>query len=120
MVKEYLQRNDLAREDLRHLLEAGDKVWVKQRIPGKLQARAEGPCVFLKYTGDNHLGAEVMDTRGQLREVAVANLLPYRGSPEEAAPTRVWDLPAELASSEPGEAAAAGWAGFQPRGAEVS
>ncbi len=64
MVKEYLQRTDLAQQDMRHLLEAGDKVWVKQRMPGKLQAKAEGPCVFLKYTGQNNLGAEVMDARG--------------------------------------------------------
>jgi hypothetical protein len=29
MVQEYLRRRDLAREDLRYQLEAGDYVWVK-------------------------------------------------------------------------------------------
>lgn len=57
MVQEYLRRNDLSKEDLRYSLEPGDAIWVKQRIPGKLQAKAEGPYTFLKYVGDNHLGA---------------------------------------------------------------
>jgi hypothetical protein len=60
MVQEYLRRSDLAREDLRYALTPGDKVWVKQRIPGKLQAKAEGPYTFLKYLGDKNLGSEVM------------------------------------------------------------
>jgi hypothetical protein len=61
MVQEYLRRGDLARGDLRHGLEPGDLVWVKQRIPGKLMAKAEGPYTFLRYVGSNHLGGEVMD-----------------------------------------------------------
>ena len=64
MVQEYLRRGDLAREDLRYHLEPGDAIWVKQRIPGKLQAKAEGPLTFLRYIGSNHLGAEVMDSQG--------------------------------------------------------
>jgi hypothetical protein len=64
MVREYLRRKDLAPEDLRYSLEPGDKVWVKQRVPGKLQAKAEGPYVFLNYRGQNNLGAEVMDQEG--------------------------------------------------------
>ncbi len=61
MIREYLQRTDLAQEDLRFHLAPGDWVWVKQRVPGKLLAKAEGPYTFLRYLGDNHLGAEVMD-----------------------------------------------------------
>jgi hypothetical protein len=61
MVQEYLRRTDLAQEDLRYHLEPGDAVWVKQRLPGKLQAKAEGPYTFLRYVGHNHLGGEVMD-----------------------------------------------------------
>lgn len=94
MVQEYLRRNDLSKEDLRYSLEPGDAIWVKQRIPGKLQAKAEGPYTFLKYVGDNHLGAEVTDVQGSTCQVAVANMLPYRGDYKEV--TRVWELPAEL------------------------
>lgn len=82
---------------------------MRQRTPGKLQAKAEGPVTFLCYRGDNHLGAQVMDAQGQLREVAVANLLPYRGDRGVDRPTRVWDLPVELrsgGSSEAGDAIA--------------
>jgi hypothetical protein len=61
MVAEYLRRSDLSQDDLRYHLEPGDPVLVKQRIPGKLQAKAEGPYSFLKYLGQNNLGAEVMD-----------------------------------------------------------
>jgi hypothetical protein len=49
-----------------------------------------------------------MDREGQLRQVAVANLLPYRGERGAERPTRVWDLPVELMSDDAGEAAAAG------------
>lgn len=99
MVSEYLRWTDLAPEDLRYVLEPGDAVWVKQRTPGKLQARAEGPYTFLRYAGDNHLGAEVMDAAGQLRIVAIANVLPHRGAAPQRGPTRVWEVPAELADS---------------------
>jgi hypothetical protein len=67
MVAEYLRRTDLSQQDLRFHLEAGDAVLVKQRIPGKLQAKAEGPYTFLKYLGQNNLGAEVMDAAGGTR-----------------------------------------------------
>lgn len=77
-------------------MEAGDQVWVRQRTPGKLQARCEGPVTFLRYVGSNHLGAEVMEAGGNLRVVAVANLLPYRGEAGAGRPNRVWDLPVEL------------------------
>jgi hypothetical protein len=100
MVREYLRRGDLSREDLRYHLEPGDVVWVRQRVPGKLQARAEGPYTFLRYVGDNHLGGEVMDDAGQLRVVAIANMLPCRGGMDLTRPTRVWDLPVELMSDE--------------------
>ena len=62
MVQEYLRRKDLSREDLCYKLEPGDNIWVRQRIPGKLQAKAEGPYIFLRYVGDNNLGAEIMGT----------------------------------------------------------
>lgn len=42
----------------------------------------------MKYVGDNHLGAEVMDEKGSTRQVAVANVLPYRGDDGEA--PQVW------------------------------
>ena len=71
---------------------------VKQRIPGKLQAKAEGPYSFLRYLGQNNLGAEVMDAQGGTRQVAVANMLPYRGVTVDDIPNRVWDLPPELQS----------------------
>ena len=61
MVAEYLRRSDLSEEYLRYHLEPGDLVLVKQCIPGKLQAKAEGPYSFLRYLGQNNLGAEVMD-----------------------------------------------------------
>ena len=61
MVREYLSRQDLARQDLRFALEPGDLVLVKQRIPGKLRAKAEGPYEFKEYTGVNHLGARIVD-----------------------------------------------------------
>jgi hypothetical protein len=71
-------------------------VLVKQRIPGKLQAKAEGPYSFLRYLGQNNLGAEVMDAEGCTRTVAVANMLPYRGVTADNIPNRVWDWPHEL------------------------
>lgn len=61
MVREYLRRKDLSKEDLRFSMEPGDRVMVKQRRPGKLLARAEGPYTFLRYSGDNNLGCEVLD-----------------------------------------------------------
>jgi hypothetical protein len=51
MIAEYLRRSDLSKDDLRYHLEPGDAVLVKQRIPGKLQAKAEGPYTFLRYLG---------------------------------------------------------------------
>lgn len=36
----------------------------------------------------------MLGANGQLRVVALANVLPYRGT--SAAPVRVWDVPAEL------------------------
>jgi hypothetical protein len=98
MVAEYLRRSDLSQEDLRYHLEPGDAVLVKQRIPGKLQARAEGPYTFLRYLGQNNLGAEVMDPGGSTRTVAIANVRPYRGAHPANIPNRVWDLPPELQS----------------------
>ena len=77
-------------------------MWVRQRIPGKLQAKAEGPLTFLRYVGSNHLGAEVMDSQGQVRQVAVANVLPYRGDRGVERHHRVWDLPVEPMSDDEG------------------
>jgi hypothetical protein len=51
MVAGYLHRSDLSKEDLRYHLEPGDPGLVKQRNPGKLQAKAEGPDSFLWYLG---------------------------------------------------------------------
>jgi hypothetical protein len=52
MVTEYLHRSDLSKEDLRYHLEPGDPGLVKQRNPGTLQAKAEGPYSFLGYLGE--------------------------------------------------------------------
>jgi hypothetical protein len=49
-----------------------------------------------------------MDAGGVTRNVALANMLPYRGVTVDDIPNRVWDLPPELrsdleeASTEPG------------------
>ena len=48
-----------------------------------------------------------MDAQGQLRHVAIANVLPYQSDARDALPNRVWDLPVELQSEE-GDTAAAG------------
>ena len=77
-------------------LEPGDAVLVKLRIPGKLQARAESPKTFLKYFGQNILGAEVMDSGEGTHTVTIANVIPYRGIHPTHIPNWVWDLPPEL------------------------
>ena len=51
MVKQYLRRSNLAAVAIRFLFRAGDKVLLKQRLVGKLQAKATGPYIFIKYTG---------------------------------------------------------------------
>ena len=51
MAKQYLRCNDLAAIDVRFLFKAGDKILLKQRLVGKLQAKATGPYIFIKYTG---------------------------------------------------------------------
>ena len=53
MVREYAKRADLADQDLRFCFEPGDKVLVRQRVPGKLQTKAMGPYLFLRYIGQN-------------------------------------------------------------------
>ena len=63
---------------------------MKQRVPGKLRARAEGPYTFRKYIGEHHLGAEVVDSQGRVREVAIANALPYRGDGTAGQLVRPW------------------------------
>jgi hypothetical protein len=39
-----------------------------------------------------------------MRQVAIANMLPYRGERGAERPTRVWDLPVELQSDWEGDA----------------
>ena len=51
MVRQYLRCSDLAAVDVRFLFKVGDTVLLKQRRVGKLQARATGPYIFIKYTG---------------------------------------------------------------------
>ena len=51
MVRQYLRCSNLAAVDVRFLFKAGDKVLLKQRLVGKLQAKATGPYIFIKYTG---------------------------------------------------------------------
>ena len=88
MVREYLGRADLAAQDLRFAFHPGDRVILRQKIPGKLQKKAMGPYSFLRYTGHNQLGAEILDHQGRCQRVALANLLPYQGQEPRDRPAR--------------------------------
>ncbi len=77
MARNYRRRKDVSAVDLRRTLKPGDLVLMKQKIPGKLQARCTGPYTFLKFAGPTSTGAELLDTRGLVQVSAIANLLPY-------------------------------------------
>lgn len=53
-------------------LEPGQKVLLRQYIPGKNRLRAVGPLVFLRHMGAG--GAEILGSRGKAIRVALANL----------------------------------------------
>lgn len=57
-------------------LEAGADVLVREYIPGKMRLKATGPFKFLRAIRSS--GAEVLDKKGRIRRVAMANLKPYR------------------------------------------
>lgn len=77
MIREYARRADLARYDVRYLFSPGDRVLLKQKRPGKLNVKALGPYIFVRYTGPLHVTAVIADGTGRkLPPVSVANLLP--------------------------------------------
>jgi hypothetical protein len=57
-------------------LEPGQDVLVREYIPGKMRLRATGPFKFLRVIKGS--GAEVINRKGRIMRVAMANLKPYR------------------------------------------
>ena len=112
MVYHHQRRKDLAALDLRHSLVAGDRVLMKQKLPGKLVAKCTGPYTFIKFVGPTRSGAELLDIKGALQVCAVANLLPFHAEyptaaaanqPSTSAPTgnwRVHEVPAAMWDSD--------------------
>ena len=52
---------------------------LRQRLPGKLRTRCDGPYVFLRSLGKNSATLELLGANGKVRVASVANVVPYRG-----------------------------------------
>ena len=78
MVRNYLRKENLALHDVRFLFEAGDRVLLRSRVPGKLATKVLGPFIFVSYTGALQVTATIAGLDGSRRIVSAANLLPMR------------------------------------------
>ena len=76
MVHNYLRKENLALHNVRFLFEAGDRVLLRSRVPGKLATKVLGPFIFVNYTGALQVTATIVGLDGSHRIVSAANLLP--------------------------------------------
>jgi hypothetical protein len=60
-------------------LDPGDKVLMRQAIPGKNLQRAVGPLIYLRDKAGGR-GAELITAKGKVVVAAKANLRPYRAA----------------------------------------
>ena len=90
MVAAYKKQHGQER-DLRFELAPGQRVLLRQRLPGKLRTRCSGPYVFLRSVGPNSTTLELLGPNGKVRQASVGNVVPYRGSAdrEVSRPTKV-------------------------------
>ena len=80
VLRKYLQREDLARFDVRFVFRNGDPVLLRSREIGKLKSRATGPFTFGHYVGTRKVNAVIYSMEGKAREVSALNLLPMHSS----------------------------------------
>ena len=90
MVAAY-QRQHGRERDLRFELVPGQQVLLRQRLPGKLRTKCDGPFVFLRSVCPNSAALELLGSNGKVRIASVGNVVPYRGSAdrEVSRPTKV-------------------------------
>ena len=78
MVRNYLRKENLALHDVRFLFEAGDRVLLRSRVPGKLATKVLGPFIFISYTGTLQVTATIAGLDGSRCIISAASLLPMR------------------------------------------
>ena len=70
------QRQHGQERDLRFELVPGQQVLLRQRQPGKLRTKCEGPYVFLRSVGPNSAALELLGPNGKVRVASVGNVVP--------------------------------------------
>ena len=60
---------------------------VNCKAVGQFKKKCIGPFIFVCYTGERGLNAELKGVGGKLRSESVTNLLPVRHHPQPPAPT---------------------------------
>ena len=78
MVRNYLRKENLALHDVCFLFEAGDRVLLRSRVPGKLATKVLSPFIFVSYTGVLQVTATIAGLDGSRCIISATNLLPMR------------------------------------------